>query len=373
MNDEIKEKLKMKIAISQIKNEEEKAMNKKEKFVFKNIGIAACVLMSLTGVAFAGSKVIEKIWKTPEKVQLPSGNFEEITKITEESRKENMTEEKAKEIAINKLKEIGFNHNIVDTNHYKKFDSNTIIYRFYTEDNYEISIDGQTGSFYDIWNKNKNNQDINVAITEEAKEIANKYYKLFGFKEGEYEISKVWVNNNEGSGKGAGFKIDITYNKKYGEIYNPYESISIGIESKNKNFDYFRVENIPFDNNETVITEDEAIQIALNEDKKIETNKVESTKAKLMVVKMNADAYERINNKEKYYEAMQTPEFPIEERNYYNVDDRVRKAWVVVITYEDNYNGDIRKRYTEGKYSYFVDCTTGEIIGGYPMDYIYSN
>ena len=83
MNEEIKEKLKTKIAISQIKNEEEKAMNKKENFIFKNIGIAACVLMSLTGVVFAGSKVIENIWKTPEKVQISSGDLEEITKITE--------------------------------------------------------------------------------------------------------------------------------------------------------------------------------------------------------------------------------------------------------------------------------------------------
>ena len=81
MNEEIKEKLKTKIAISQIKNEEEKAMNKKENFIFKNIGIAACVLMSLTGVVFAGSKVIENIWKTPEKVQISSGDLEEITKI----------------------------------------------------------------------------------------------------------------------------------------------------------------------------------------------------------------------------------------------------------------------------------------------------
>lgn len=368
-----KNKVKFKIAISKIKEENDIVMENKTKGIFKTVATALAGIVLSTGVVFAGTMVYENIWKTPEKIQLSSGDFEEITKITEESKKENMTEEKAKEIAINKLKEIGFNHNIVGTNHYKKFDSNTIIYRFDTEDNYEISIDGQTGEFFDIWNNNKNNQDINVTITEEeAKEIANKYYKLFGFKEGEYEISKVWVNNNEGSGKGAGFKIDITYNKKYGDIYNPYESISIGIESKNKNFDYFRVENIPFDNNEIIITENEAINIALKEDEKIETNKVESTKAKLMVVKMNADAYDRINNKDKHYEAMQTPEFPLEERNYYNIEDRVRKAWVVVITYEDNYGDDIVKRYTEGKYSYFVDATTGEIIGGHTLDYIYS-
>lgn len=373
MNEEIKEKLKTKIAISQIKNEEEKAMNKKGNFIFKNIGIAACVLMSLTGVVFAGSKVIENIWKTPEKVQISSGDLEEITKITEESKQENMTEEKAKEIAINKLNEIGFNSNIVGTNHYKEFDSNKIWYRFDTEDNYEISIDGQTGEFFDIWNNNRNTQDTKKYMTEEqAKELANKYYKLFGYKEGEYEITDVQSVNNEGNDKGPGFRMTVTYNKKYGDVYNPYEYISITLESKNMEMDMFRVDNIPFDNNEVVITENEAVNIALKEDEKIETNKVESTKAKLMVVKMNADAYNRINDKDKFYEAMQTPNYPIEERNYYNVDDRVRKAWVVVINYEDNYNGDIVKRYTEGKYSYFVDATTGEIIGGHTLDYIYS-
>ena len=373
MNEEIKEKLKTKIAISQIKNEEEKAMNKKGNFIFKNIGIAACVLMSLTGVVFAGSKVIENIWKTPEKVQISSGDLEEITKITEESKQENMTEEKAKEIAINKLNEIGFNSNIVGTNHYKEFNSNKIWYRFDTEDNYEISIDGQTGEFFDIWNNNRDTQDTKKYMTEEqAKELANKYYKLFGYKEGEYEITDVQSVNNEGNDKGPGFRMTVTYNKKYGDVYNPYEYISITLESKNMEMDMFRVDNIPFDNNEVVITENEAVNIALKEDEKIETNKVESTKAKLMVVKMNADAYNRINDKDKYYEAMQTPNYPIEERNYYNVDDRVRKAWVVVINYEDNYNGDIAKRYTEGEYSYFVDATTGEIIGGHTLDYIYS-
>ena len=123
--------------------------------------------------------------------------------------------------------------------------------------------------------------------------------------------------------------------------------------------------------NETVITEQDAINIALKEDKKVAKNKVKNTKTKLMVVKMNADAYDRINNTDKHYEAMQTPNYPVEERTYYKVDNRIRKAWVVVINYEDNFD-DVVKRYTEGAYSYFVDATTGEIIGGHTMDYIYS-
>lgn len=106
--------------------------------------------------------------------------------------------------------------------------------------------------------------------------------------------------------------------------------------------------------------------------KKIETNEIIKIDSKKMIVKMNADAYERINNKDKYYKAMQTPNYPNEERNYYNVEDKVRNAWVVVITYDDNFD-DVKKRYTESKYSYFVDCTTGEIIGGHVMDYITYN
>ncbi len=185
MNEGIKEKLKTKIAISQIKNEEVNAiMNKKGKFTFKNIEIAACVLVSLTGVTFASSKVIEKVWKKPEKVQIASNNIEDMIKITEESKKENITEERAKEIAVQKLDQLGLNSEIIGTNHYKEIDSDKIIFRFDTKDNYEISIDGKTGNFSTILNNNKNVEDTNKYITkEQAIEVANKYYKLLGYKE----------------------------------------------------------------------------------------------------------------------------------------------------------------------------------------------
>ena len=371
-SNKILDKVKMKIAISN-SNKEDIVMNKKEKFLIKNIGIAACVLISLTGVVFAGNKVIENIWKTPQKVHLSSNNREELEKITEESKKENISEEKAKEIAINKLNEIGFNSNIVGTNHYKEIDSNKIVYRFNTENNYEISINGQTGKFYNILNNNKDIQDRNKYMSEEqAKQLAKKYYKLFGFKEGEYEITNIQSVNNEGKDKGNGFRMTVTYNRKYEDQYNPFECINITLESKNMEIAMLSVENIPFDNNEVVITKNEAIDIALKEDKKINNNKIENNKTELMIVKMNTNAYDRINNNDKYYEAMQRPNYPIKERNYYNINERVRKAWVVVINYEDNYGENISKRYTEGKYSYFVDATTGEIIGGQALDYIYS-
>ena len=369
-----KNKVRIKIAISKIKEENDMAIkNKRLEGVFKKVATVMVGIVFSTGVVLAGNKVYEAVWKTPEKIQLSYSDFEDNTKITEESKKENISEDDAKKIAIDKLKNVGLNYDIVGTNHYKEYDSNKIMYRFDTKDNYEISINGQNGELFDVWNNNKNAQDTSKYMTEnQAKELANKYYNLFGYQDGEYEITKVKSVNNEGTGVGPGFRMTVIYNKKYDDVYNPYEYIVIMLESKNMSLAMFRVENIPFDNNEVCISESDAIDIALKEDEKIDMPKVESTKVELMVVKMNADAYDRVNNKEKYYEAMQTPDYPAEERNFYKVDDKIRRAWVVVIKYENNFGEDIAKRYTEGSYSYFVDATTGEIIGGHVLDYIYS-
>lgn len=362
MNDNIKNKLKTKIAISKLLDEEKLYMKDRKRFIIKYTSIAACLIIALSTVTFAGNKIIEKIWSNPKLIKNPT------SEITEEAKKENISEEEAKKIAINKLKEVGFSTNIIETDHYKEIDSNTIMYRFITDDNYQISIDGLTGEFFDIWNHN-DIQDINKKISkDEALEAAKKYIKLLGYNLDDYMLTNVIVNNNDRD-EVYGEKIDFDFCKKYGDTYNPYEYIGIGIESKNKDFSYIRVANKPFDNNEVKISKEDAINIALEIDKKIATNKVISTKAEKMIVKMNADAYDRINNYEDYYKKVQTPGYPTQDRNYYLVEEKIRNAWVIVITYEDTFGDDISKRYTEGMYSYFVDCTTGEIIGGDSMDY----
>ena len=177
--------------------------------------------------------------------------------------------------------------------------------------------------------------------------------------------------NNEGIENGTGFRMTVNYNKKYGDFFNPYEEISITVESKNVDLNMFYVKSISFDNNDLVLSKDDAINRALEEDKKIQMGEIESTDAKLMIVKMNADAYDRINDKEKYYKSKEA-NIPNESINYYSVEDKVRKAWVVVINYVDNPEFDEREKFVKGKYSYFVDATTGEIIGGHVGNYIYT-
>ena len=50
MNEELKEKLKFKIAISQMKEKEKMAMNKEKRRISKGIGIAACLVVATTGI-----------------------------------------------------------------------------------------------------------------------------------------------------------------------------------------------------------------------------------------------------------------------------------------------------------------------------------
>lgn len=375
-----KNKIKFKIAISKIK--EENDMENKSKNFFKIVSTAVAGIVLSTGIVFAGTKVYEKIWKDPEKIEI-------VTEVlTPEAQKENISEEEAKQIAINKLKEIGFNTNIVKSDNYKEVNSNKIMYRFKTEDDYSISIDGQKAEFFEIWNESKKLGEIDKKFygygsgknvgseyfmnRDEAVEVANKYYKLFGFEEGEYEVTKVNSFNSYGDETAeSGYKFDITYNKKYGDTYNPYEYVGIQVYAKDEMLWMVRTENIPYDNNPTEITKDQALQIALEVDKKVEDKEIVETKVEDMIVKMNANAYYRLTNKERYYKEMSTVDYPMEERVYYQMEDKIRNAWVVVITYVDDWP-DVVTRYTRGEFSYFIDATTGEVIGGAVMDYTYS-
>lgn len=374
-----KNKIRLKIAISKIKEEYDIVVQNKTKNIFKIVSTAVAGIVLSTGIAFAGTKIYEKIWKEPKKIQI-------VTDVlTPEAQKENISEEEAKQIAINKLKEIGFNTNIVKTNHYKLVDSNKIMYRFITENDYSISIDGQKATFFEIWNIGKKLGEIDkkfdrygsekkvgseyIMNKDKAVEVANKYYKLFGFQEGEYEITKVDCWNSDGDEKAeTGYKFTITYHKKYGNTHNPYEYVEIQVYAKDEILWMVRTENIPYDNNPTKITKEQALQIALEVDKKVENKEITETKEEEMIVNMNAQAYYRLTDKEKFYKEMSTVDYPTEERVYYQMEDKIRNAWVVVITYVDDWE-DVVTRYTRGQFSYFIDATTGEIIGGATRDY----
>lgn len=101
--------------------------------------------------------------------------------------------------------------------------------------------------------------------------------------------------------------------------------------------------------------------MAVQKDKEIEPDaQIKEIKADIRIEKMNSDAYVRDKYKDKYYEQKIISDD--EEKIYYVTEDRVRKVWVVTLEYDDIYNKVLY-------YTYYIDATTGEIIGGLDSDY----
>lgn len=389
MNDEIKEKLKMKIAISQIKNEEKKVMNKKEKFVFKNIGIAACVLMSLTGVAFASSKVIEKVFKEPKKYESYNEILEEYAElqgsqeVTQEDEEKAVDMEQAAVNANNILNKFGYENQEFAV---KKLKKNYIMgaklsYFFATDKNLnkgiQVDINAENGKCVGICDKDLWTKEIisDPISQEEAIEKSEEIYKLFGLKENEYKLKQI-----EG---GPDAKYDgenpntwlITYAKTYDGAFNYFERLEMYFGIKNGKIllysVYIKNENVEFSNNEIVISKEDAKKIALEEDKKITDNEVDFTITNLEIRQVNSWIYLLEQNGGKY------PDFKQEELEdgttvtypqYRTVENRARKVWTVNIHYKQgkpDSNND--KKYNSK--SIFVDVTTGEVVGGADESY----
>ena len=339
-----------------------------KKILIKNIAIISGIIIACSGVVFASSKIIENIWKNPEKV---NPNYE----ITDETRKKNITIDEAKEIAINKLEEVGFNSNIIKQEERKDYNNDNIDYLFITETEYEITIKGSTGQFFEIRNCKEFKQDENKAYTlEEAKEIADKYFKQFGFDKDGFEFTKVQVDVGPDVKKGGeqtrGNRLEVIYNKKYDNQINSNQYVDIILDTGlEDSFETIITENEPFENNEYIITKEEAISKAQEYDKNITDMIIVETKAEKKIVKMNDKAYSRMQNYKEFYEPMQNENFDNSKYNYYAVDGKLRNAWVVVLKYDDKYfTDDVVKRYTEGAFTYYIDATTGEIIGGETLD-----
>ena len=72
----------------------------------------------------------------------------------------------------------------------------------------------------------------------------------------------------------------------------------------------------------------------------------------------------------KYYKPLLTTDVSDEERVVYDTENRIRTVWVVVFEYGDE-EANIVERVAKGQYSYYVDATTGEIIGGSTSDELY--
>lgn len=190
-------------------------------------------------------------------------------------------------------------------------------------DNYtETKIDAETGDLIQTLSKKQEYTDSNCT-EDEAKVIANELYKNLDIKNEykDYQLNgiikfddELWIAN---------------FSKKYGDLYNDFESVKVTFAPADKQVKIVSIINQGiYENNSVSISEDEAKDIA-----KKQINSNSNSKVKLAIVQPNY--------------------FFKDKNNYltYKEVEKTRTAYIVSI--ED-----------ENKTIVYVDATTGEVIGG---------
>lgn len=330
-------------------------------FNFAKVAITACLAIVLTtGIVFAAKEVYKNIWKEPKTYNLQQG-------VTEEEKKNCISEEEAEKIGNDYLKKIGFDdQNIINLKLQKKLRSNDNIWSLSSE-KVLIDIDAITGKIKFVYiSSTEYEKPKNYGITREearitAKELLEKYRPEY--MEGEYEL--VSLKRNSEIDKNAYIWYADFY-RKYGDLLNENEHINIGWVPTVNGLYSLDIQNDKYEGNEEKITKEEAIKIATDKDLSITKNrKIKNIKAEIKIKQMNEQAFLRENFTEEYengtlyYEKTDENMWQLKkDAIFYETEGRVRKVWVVVIEYEKQEKGKLPL------YSYYIDSTTGEIIGG---------
>lgn len=341
------------------KSKESRNWIMKAKAIKKSIIVATGLLLG-SGVAFAATKTYENIWKQPE-------TYKFSYEITEQEKKEAISEEEAKSKATEYFRKIGLEKEI----------NGLVLTKNAYKDEIQWSIKFESGvmsinSKGEIESLNIPSCDYkipyNYGITrEEARKTAKELLAKYNPNNNDDEYELVSLKRNAENDKDAYIWYADFY-KKYDDLLNMHEKISIGWIPKINGLYSLNFENYKYENNDQKISKEEAIKIAVEKDKQIETrHNIASTDAELGIDKMNTEVVYREKNIEEYEKG--TINFIIEENGthklkedavFYKVDNRVRKVWEVTLYYDYyKYDKDFPERFV-----YYVDATTGEIIGG---------
>lgn len=331
----------------------DKIKNKVSHYSLTKIISVACASLVLTaGIAYASTEIVKNIWKEPEKV------FSNNNIITAEEKAECITKEEATTKANEILKKIGYNNEKIKSATLEKSSYKAIDWRFETESEISLSFNAYGKDGFWLFNSNVLKKDIkNYRTTkEEAEKTARKICEKYGYDLSQYNNVSVKANLIEEKNAYIWY---VDFSKEYNGLVNSYDYISVAFIPEVNEIYYFIVNTSEYDNNTVEIEKEKAINTALEAEKNIKTGyEVECLDAYLSIKKMNSDAYLRINDYEQYIE--QKNKLTSKEEIEYVVEKHIRKVWNVILLIR-NTNSLLEHGNT---YSYYVDATTGEIIGG---------
>ena len=327
-------------------------------------------IIIITGVGVAGFIAYDKIWKNPEKY-----TYEEIQETIAEGNNvgevENLiTEETAKQNATTIMNNLGYNNETIKSITLQK-DINNNDKPFYVirtgsneNEGFVITLNGNTGELNSFTNNEFNNINVkeNEISNDQAKEYSEQIIENIGFTEKEYqftECSKQQITSNNQIKSVWVAK----YYKLYDGIYNPYEVLTSNFAISDNKIEINSIVETSdgtYDNNPTVITQEEATQIAINKEKELTSREIESTSSEIGIRKMNSYIYMLENNLENGFEDKKY------EGNLMIDKNKVRKVWIISIIHKNkevkiNNNIDVLRLLDK---KYYIDASTGEILGG---------
>lgn len=335
---------------------------KKNKFfnkqIYKTSGfnitklVASLIIVILgSGIVYAaGRYTYNKIWKEPE-----TYNFWKDREITKEDEENAMSKEEAIARAEEIVKGLGYGEiEVTDAELIKHPSNNKIEWMISAQNDISIDIDAKTGKLTHISDFSTDDTAIkSTATKEKATEVAKNMYEVMGYEKGEYELS--YIARNLITEDSSLWNAD--FNKIYDGIPNIYQCIRITFVPEVSKMIMLTIFDEPFENNPVVISKEEAIEIARAKDKELNKDEeVKNISAKLDIKQMNASIYaQEQDNKEKLEENNETEIRETDDIVSYRTEGIVRKVWNVEIEYDREFGN--RKWY-------YVDSTTGEIIGG---------
>lgn len=323
-----------------------------------------------TGVGVAGFIAYDKIWKNPEKY-----TYEEIQETIAEGNNvgevENLiTEETAKQNATTIMNNLGYNNETIKSITLQK-DINNNDKPFYVirtgsneNEGIVITLNGSTGELKSFTNNEFNNTNVkeNEISKDQAKEYSEQIIENIGFTEKEYQFTECSKQQVASNNQIKSIWV-AKYYKLYDGIYNPYEVLTNNFainDNKIEISSIIETSDGTYDNNPTIITQDEATQIAINKEKELTSREIESTSSEIGIRKMNSYIYQLENNIDN------TNGDSRNKANTIATELKIRKVWIITVKHDKAF----KKNMSDLEYlrqtnkEYYIDITTGEIIGG---------
>lgn len=295
------------------------------------------------GAVYAVVYTYNTIWKEPEKY-----NWSEEIQVTEDDKECVLTDEEITKKVDEFLSWLGYNNIKISSKQIYKDTTNKETKMIVNlENNMSITINAITGELIQFSDSSFNDLDIaSIVSKSEAEKIAYEIYEQLGYENGEFELATL---TKSGTGENESlWKADFC--KKYDNVYNYYQCIRISFVPEIKRIKILTIFNEDYEDNEILISENDAVNIAKEYNSKFYTdeNMLKSINVTLEIQKMNANIYSLENQTE-------NNNSDGEIYAYRTQDTVIRKVWTVEFDYSDEFSNIIR---------YYIDVTTGEIIGG---------